>query len=154
MTESVICSRIAAYRLEADRETHEAIQVISTLPSQFASIGDAAEIAVDPEQDRLYVSTRRSNSLRVFEIDRQSGHLRFLADEPSRGSSPSTFAIDPSGTLDARGESSFEEHRSLSTKSRREAGLAPRCPVLFASFVVICNLLDFVSRSIAVTSAA
>ena len=91
-----INSSVTAYRRAKAGLSFQVSQTISTLPDGFSSEGDAAEIAIDSTGRFIYTSTRRSNTLRVFAIDRQTGKLSILFDVSSGGESPHTFAIDPS----------------------------------------------------------
>ena len=47
----------------------------------------------------MYGSIRHQNSIAVFEVDGETGGLRYVANEPTLGRTPRNFALDPTGTL-------------------------------------------------------
>jgi 6-phosphogluconolactonase len=76
------------------------VQALSTLPPDFKSRNDAAEIEIHSSGKFLYVSNRGNDSIAVFALNR-GFHL-----EPERigivssgGKEPRHFAIDPSGNF-------------------------------------------------------
>jgi 6-phosphogluconolactonase len=72
---------------------------VSTLPSGFSGRNDDAEIEVHPSGKFLYASNRGQDSIAVYAIDPANGTLRQIADVPTGGKEPRSFAIDPSGKL-------------------------------------------------------
>ena len=70
---------------------------VSTLPPGFAGESFCADIHISADGRFLYGSNRGHNSIAVFEIDPDSGDLRLLELEPTRGDWPRNFAISPDG---------------------------------------------------------
>jgi 6-phosphogluconolactonase len=89
-TVTVFTGEIAQGRLHA-------IQRISTLPAGFGDRNSPAHLQFAPSGNRLYVSNRGHDSIAVFAVDAESGHLRLQSHVSTRGSSPRHFAIDPTG---------------------------------------------------------
>jgi 6-phosphogluconolactonase len=74
-------------------------QTISTLPANFTGSNTTAEIRVHPDGQFLYNTNRGHNSVVMFEIDPDTGKLRVIGWESTRGEWPRGMNIDPSGTF-------------------------------------------------------
>lgn len=65
------------------------------------SIGNPSFLTLSPHYDFLYAVTeggsKKSSSISAFSVDRQSGKLTFINDQPSGGSGPCHVAVDQSG---------------------------------------------------------
>lgn len=80
--------------------TRHLLQTVSTLPPDFKGDIEDAEIEVHPSGKFLYASNRGDgNSIAVFAIDAGKGTLTPIEITPTRGKTPRSFAIDPTGTL-------------------------------------------------------
>ena len=90
-------STVTAYCYDASRGALKILESLSTLPADFKGGNGTAEIAVHPSGKFLYGSNRGHNSIAIFAIDAQSGKLRPLGHESTRGKTPRSFAIDPTG---------------------------------------------------------
>ena len=73
------------------------LQTLSTLPAGFSGKNSTAEIAISPDGKFLYGSNRGHDSLAIFAIVPETGLLRAIGHEPTRGQHPRHFAIDPTG---------------------------------------------------------
>lgn len=58
-----------------------------------------AEIKVHPSGKYLYVSNRGHDSIGIFEINQDTGNLRPMGNEPTRGEWPRHFALNEVGDL-------------------------------------------------------
>lgn len=92
-------STVTTYRFDPDRGEMEPLQVISTLPADFAGKNTTAEIAVAASGRFVYVSNRGQDTIAIFAVDGASGLLTPIGWEPSQGKTPRFFALDPSGTF-------------------------------------------------------
>jgi 6-phosphogluconolactonase len=92
-------STITAYAYDPERGTLQELQVISTLPPGFTDRNSTAEIGVAPSGRFVYVSNRGHNSIAIFAVDDDTGRLRPIGWEPTRGKMPRYFTLDPSGTF-------------------------------------------------------
>jgi 6-phosphogluconolactonase len=73
-------------------------QVISTLPSGETKPAASADIHVTPDGKYLYASNRGDiNNIAIYVIDQDTGTLRLLGHQSTKGRTPRNFAIDPSG---------------------------------------------------------
>ncbi|RQP23363.1 lactonase family protein [Piscinibacter terrae] len=72
-------------------------QEVSALPSRFAGTSFASEVIVSPTGRHLYCLNRLHDSISIFAIDGQSGQVRFVDEEWTRGSYPRSCSFDPSG---------------------------------------------------------
>ncbi|MFZ0804762.1 MAG: lactonase family protein, partial [Candidatus Sulfotelmatobacter sp.] len=73
------------------------LQTISTLPKDFTSRNDDAEIEIHPSGKFLYASNRGNDSIAVYAIDPDKGTLTLVEITPTGGKEPRAFEIDPSG---------------------------------------------------------
>jgi len=82
---------------EGDSGRLELIQSISTLPVGWVGNNATADVHLSPSGRFVYGSNRGHDSLAIFAVDEQSGHIRPIGWEPTRGRTPRNFALDPSG---------------------------------------------------------
>ena len=92
-------SRAVPLEYDADRGTFKAGPMLSTLPKGFDGMNNTADLHVHPTGKFLYVSNRGHDSLAIFAIDAQTGHLKPIGHQPTGGKTPRNFAIDPSGAF-------------------------------------------------------
>jgi 6-phosphogluconolactonase len=92
-----LSSTVAVFACESGQGALVRKQTVPTLPKGFAGKNTAAEIAVDAAGRFLYVSNRGDDSLAVFGIDPDDGHLTPIERVQSGGRGPRHFAIDPTG---------------------------------------------------------
>ncbi|CAF1966107.1 unnamed protein product [Rotaria magnacalcarata] len=75
------------------------IQKISTIPENFTSTNYAAELIIHPLLHKfLYASNRGHDSIVVFAVDNNTGHLTTIQHVHVQGRTPRHFNILPSGT--------------------------------------------------------
>jgi 6-phosphogluconolactonase len=89
-------STIATYRFDTDRGALTALQVMSTLPSDFTGYSTTAEIAVSPDGRFVYGSNRGHDSVTIFAANPE-GLLSVVGWQPSQGSGPRFIGLDPAG---------------------------------------------------------
>ena len=70
-------------------------QTISTLPDEFTGDNTCADIHISSDGKFLYTSNRGHNSIAIFAVDKDSGHLTRIAHEPTRGETPRNFTLSP-----------------------------------------------------------
>jgi 6-phosphogluconolactonase (cycloisomerase 2 family) len=90
-------STLTTYAYDADRGVLRELQVVSTLPPDFAGRNTTAEIAVAPSGRFVYGSNRGQDAIAIFAIDPGSGRLTPVGWEPTQGKKPRYFGLDPSG---------------------------------------------------------
>jgi 6-phosphogluconolactonase len=73
------------------------VKTISSLPKDFKSKNDSAEIVADSSGKFLYASNRGPDTLAVFAIDPTTGTIRLVGNIPTKGKAPRNFSIDPTG---------------------------------------------------------
>jgi 6-phosphogluconolactonase (cycloisomerase 2 family) len=71
--------------------------VLPSLPDTYTGNSRAAEIEVSTDGRFLYASNRGYDSIAIFTIDAQTGHLAFVHAEPTQGATPRFFALSPCG---------------------------------------------------------
>lgn len=89
-------STITAFRYEPDTGDLSEMETVSTLSEEYDGENICADIHVHPSGEWLYGSNRGHDSIVIFSID-DSGRLRFIGHESTRGHWPRNFALDPSG---------------------------------------------------------
>ena len=85
---------IAALRYDDKTGQLEAVHTVNTLPDDFEGDSYTADIHITDDGRFLYGSNRGHNSIAVYSIDPESGHLTTLGHEPTRGEFPRNFLID------------------------------------------------------------
>jgi 6-phosphogluconolactonase len=90
-------STVTGYRFDEADGRLEALQTATTIPGGHAGRNSTAEIAAGPDGRHLYVSNRGQDRIAIFGIAPDSGELRYIGSEPTQGSTPRFFALDPSG---------------------------------------------------------
>jgi 6-phosphogluconolactonase len=89
-------STIATYRFDTERRTLTALQVMSTLPTDFTGYSTTAEIAVSPDGRFVYGSNRGHDSITIFAANPQ-GLLSVVDWQPTQGRGPRFIGLDPAG---------------------------------------------------------
>jgi 6-phosphogluconolactonase len=91
-------STITPFSYEVARGALDVLQPVSTLPQDFKGESTAAEVEVHPSGRFLYASNRGLDSIAVFAINSRKGTLTLLAEVPTLGKTPRSFAIEPTGS--------------------------------------------------------
>jgi 6-phosphogluconolactonase len=73
------------------------IQTIPTIPIAPEPNMSTAEILVHPSGNFVYGSNRGHDSIAVFSIDKKTGKLARVENEPTQGKTPRNFGISPDG---------------------------------------------------------
>ena len=71
-------------------------QTVSSLPPGFAGSSFASEIMVSPDGRFVYAANRLHDSIAFFAVG-ETGTLRFVGEEWTRGDYPRSFNFDPTG---------------------------------------------------------
>jgi 6-phosphogluconolactonase len=92
---------VTAFAYDAQRGALKSMQTISTLPSDITDTHgfSTAEVRVHPTGKFLYGSNRGHDSIVVFSIDKKTGRLTHVENQPTGGKNPRNFAIDPTGAF-------------------------------------------------------
>ena len=89
-------STIATYQFDSERGALKALQVMSTLPTDFTGYSTTAEIAVSPDGRFVYGSNRGHDSVAIFAAN-PDGLLSVVGWQPTQGSGPRFIGLDPAG---------------------------------------------------------
>jgi len=92
-------STVSALAYDAKHGAFTVLGTLSTLPEGYAESksNSTAETRVHPNGKFLYVSNRGHDSIAIFSIDPQTGRLKPLGHEATRGKTPRNFNLDPTG---------------------------------------------------------
>jgi 6-phosphogluconolactonase len=89
---------IEAFSTESKIGFWSRFQVISTLGSVKADTISSADIHISPSGKFLYASNRaKINNIAMYQINQQSGELKFMGLQNTGGKTPRNFAIAPNG---------------------------------------------------------
>jgi 6-phosphogluconolactonase len=94
---SEVNSTVTAFAYDALNGSFSMLQTLSTIPKDFKTRNDTAEIVVHPSGKFLYASNRGHDSIAEFTIDPARGTLTLSGDFPTQGKEPRNFALDPTG---------------------------------------------------------
>lgn len=86
------------FAYDAARGALTAVQTLSMLPTGCDGTSYAADLQILPTGDFLYASNREHNSIVVYGIDRETGHLS-LVDHQECPAWPWNLAVDPTGAF-------------------------------------------------------
>src|SRR5215467_1778058 len=89
-------STIATYSFDTEHGALTALQVISTVPTDFTGYSTTAEIAVSFDGRFAYGSNRGHDSVTIFAVSPE-GLLSVVGWQPTQGSTPRFIGLDPSG---------------------------------------------------------
>ena len=89
-------SSMTAYRFDPDRGTLEALQTVSTLPSDFTGENTCSQIHIHPSGRWVYASNRGHDSIAGFATDPVTGLLDPIGQAPTE-EMPRAFNLDPQG---------------------------------------------------------
>lgn len=88
-------------RLVFNSETGELtpMQSVPTLPDGVDhESSHCSDIQIHPSGKFIYGGNRGHDSLVIYAVDPQTGHLSYVGHQPTKGETPRNFAIDPTGT--------------------------------------------------------
>jgi 6-phosphogluconolactonase len=96
---TALASSITAFTYDPERGAMVWLQTISTLPADFAGTNTTAEIRIHLDGQFLYNTNRGHNTVTMYEIDGDTGKLKVIGWQSTRGEWPRGMNIDPSGTF-------------------------------------------------------
>jgi 6-phosphogluconolactonase len=88
---------ITAFTFDTVQGTLHPIQTISTLPADFTGENTCADIHISPDGAFLYASNRGHDSIAAFQIQPESGTLKFIEHVSTQGKTPRNFALTSDG---------------------------------------------------------
>ena len=89
---------ITGYDYDSNSGSLTPFQTVGTLPTAgFGRHNTTADIHVHPSGRFVYGSNRGHDSIAIFSVDEETGHLTAAGHESTQGWTPRNFAIDPSG---------------------------------------------------------
>jgi 6-phosphogluconolactonase len=92
-----LASTLTLFGFGPKSNTLEQKQTIPTLQPDFTVENTASEVQVHPSGKFIYVSNRGRNSIVTFAVDQETGSLKLVQEESTRGKTPRHFTLDPSG---------------------------------------------------------
>jgi 6-phosphogluconolactonase (cycloisomerase 2 family) len=92
-------SLITVFAYESERGMLQPLQMLSTLPGDFAGSNTAAEVVVAPSGRFVYASNRGHDSLAILAVDQATGLLTPLDWVSTQGKIPRHFNLDPTGSF-------------------------------------------------------
>ena len=112
-------STITVFAFDGKTGGLKEVQTVKTVPQWFDGSNTAAELAVHPSANYLYVCNRGHNSVVMFTIDPGKGTLTYLEDQDTGGKTPRHFALD-AGAKHLVGRQPGVRHRAGLPHRRRQ----------------------------------
>jgi len=75
--------------------SYTSIETVSAIPGDNKKPNTCADIHISKNGRFLYVSNRGLNTIAIFAIDQESGKLKIIAQESTRGENPRNFTLSP-----------------------------------------------------------
>ena len=94
-----LSASVLSLKYDSESGTLEPMQTLSALPHDFDGHSHCSDLHVTPSGKYLYVGNRGHDSLTIYAIDENTGHLTYIENQPSKGKTPRNFAIDPTGNF-------------------------------------------------------
>ena len=88
-------SSVSLVKKDSETGNYKITQTISTLPGGFEKDNTCADIHIAADGKFLYASNRGHNSIVIYSVDTETGELKLLAHEPTRGETPRNFSLSP-----------------------------------------------------------
>lgn len=129
---------VVTYAYESSDGVLSPRQTVSTLPVEFRGANTVAEIRIHPNGRHLYVSNRGHDSIAIFAIAADSGHLTPVDIVASGGKNPRNFALSPDGRWLVCGHQSSELLTVFAVEP--DSGRLTRTPHTAAVPTCICVL--------------
>lgn len=92
-------STVAVFAYAAETGSLTGLQTLSTLPEGYTGENTTAEVWVHPSGRFVYGSNRGHDSIVIYAVEEATGQLTLVGHTSTRGKSPRSFIIAPSGTL-------------------------------------------------------
>jgi 6-phosphogluconolactonase len=97
---SELTSEIFVFKYNVNSENlFENIQILSSLPPNYTEKKSGGAIRIHNNNKFLYTSDRGNNSISLFLIDKNNGHLKYIDSFSCKGDSPRDFQLDPTGNF-------------------------------------------------------
>jgi 6-phosphogluconolactonase len=93
-----LASTLAVYRYDIEREESRLLQTVSSLPDGFTGENTCAQVVVAPDGRFVYGSNRGHDSIAIWAVDENTGEVKLVGHESTRGKGPRHFTIDPTGS--------------------------------------------------------
>lgn len=91
-------STAACYYFNEENGTLALQQILTTLPETYPGDGWASAIEIGTDGRTLYLSNRKHDSVTVFGLDQETGHMTYLQNIGTKGEQPRFITINPEGT--------------------------------------------------------
>jgi 6-phosphogluconolactonase len=77
--------------------SYTTIETVSAIPGDYKKSTTCADIHISGDGRFLYVSNRGLNSIAIFDVNQETGKLKLIAEEPTKGENPRNFTLSPDG---------------------------------------------------------
>lgn len=128
-------STVAAYRFDENEGTLEPMQILTSLPEDYAGDGWASAIDMDAEGKTLYVSNRKHDSVSVYHLDAETGRMSWMQNVKTGGEQPRFLTVSPDGAWVVAAN---EVTDTIACFKRNEDGSLQENPVMVATESPVC----------------
>jgi 6-phosphogluconolactonase len=95
-----LSSSITVLAVDSDTGSLKALQSVPALPEGVdPASSHCSDIQVHPSGKFIYGGNRGHDSIVIYAVDNETGHLTYRGHQPTFGSTPRNFTIDPTGTF-------------------------------------------------------
>lgn len=74
---------------------YETVFSVSTLPANYTEPNTCADIHISSDGKYVYASNRGHNSIAIYEVNSQNGHLNLVGHQSTHGNWPRNFSLSP-----------------------------------------------------------
>ena len=128
-------STVAAYRFDENEGTLEPMQILTSLPEDYAGDGWASAIDMDAEGKTLYVSNRKHDSVSVYHLDAETGRMSWMQNVKTGGEQPRFLTVSPDGAWVVAAN---EVTDTIACFKRNEDGSLQENPVMVETESPVC----------------
>lgn len=90
-------STVALYYFNEENGELSPVQILSTLPQDYAGDGWASAIDIGADGKALYVSNRKHDSITVYAIGQEDGRITYRQNVKTGGEQPRFITVSPDG---------------------------------------------------------
>jgi 6-phosphogluconolactonase len=91
---SELSNSVSAISLNMDG-SYTTIETVTAIPADYKKKNACADIHISNDGRFLYASNRGLNTIAIFAVDQESGKLKIIAQEPTKGENPRNFTLSP-----------------------------------------------------------
>ena len=88
-------SEVLTLKYDMENGSFLEVQSSATIPEEFTGNNQASAIHISKDGRFVYAGNRGHNTIAIFSVDEDNGHLRFVTRTSTEGDWPRDFVLDP-----------------------------------------------------------